>query len=245
MVAWTLTPNISNKCLYSRSKNLLLCHPPRTQKLLVEWLITVGRLPILVTVSLWMWPQPPAVPWQWQHHMHSHCHWCPRISPRCCSPKSAGASALWIPKFALEPTLERRAGGDGGRAEQNSSRNISEMRPYRTPAPCWFQNPVPSRRLGRGGENNQVQGGKRGWVWNFTSRYHRFLRSGATLGLMGTMTVKMLLLLSDGDTQRRMRRKLIHKTLLSHRKTPNTALCDNMAGPWEYHAKWSKSVRIS
>ena len=31
--------------------------------------------------------------------------------------------------------------------------------------------------------------------------------------------------------------------LLSHKKRRNTAICDNMNGPWEYYAKGSKSVR--
>ena len=56
----------------------------------------------------------------------------------------------------------------------------------------------------------------------------RFLSAGATLGLVGTMTGKMQLPLSDGDTQGGCDEK---KELLSHRETWNTALCDNMDGP--------------
>ena len=33
--------------------------------------------------------------------------------------------------------------------------------------------------------------------------------------------------------------------LLGHKKRWNTAICNTMDGPWEYDAKWNKSVRKS
>ena len=36
---------------------------------------------------------------------------------------------------------------------------------------------------------------------------------------------------------------IYNRILLSHKKRWNTALCDNMDGPWEYCAKWNKSEK--
>ena len=32
--------------------------------------------------------------------------------------------------------------------------------------------------------------------------------------------------------------------LLSHKKKWSTAVCANMDGPWEYHAKWTKTENV-